>query len=167
MVWRKKNVELFTWRENLYLWFRTNGDFKGKIHGSFPVDGPFCCWYGNVQYWVLPKFQSGASTVLSAGTSRDRISLWAHLAFNITAPHKLTLALDNLIIFLCLMPHFARVAQRFTFGRGHFVASACSSQHSWGPYTVVPHAIIWGRVEIDQLSFSFGSSSCLLVDSFL
>lgn len=65
------------------------------------------------------------------------------------------------------MRHFTRVTQRFALGRWHFVIPTCPSRHSWRSHTVVPNAIVWGRVKVDQLSLLARYSSWLLFDPLM
>lgn len=110
---------------------------------------------------------NGLLRILPSHARCDRIRLCTNLAFNTTAPHKLTLALNLLIMFNCVMSHFTRVTQRSAFARRHFVAPACPSQQPRGTHGDVTHAVVWGRVEIHQLFLSSSHSSCLFFDSFL
>lgn len=93
--------------------------------------------------------------------------LWAYLAFDATTPYKLTLTLDLFEMFNCLIPHFTRVTQRSALACRHFVVPTCPSHHSWRSHTVVPHAVVWGRVEVDQLFLFTRHSSRLFFNSLL
>lgn len=89
------------------------------------------------------------------------------LAFDATAPNKLTVTFNLFEKFNCLMPHFTRVTQRSALGRGHFVIPTCPSHHSWRSHTVVPDAVVWGRVKVDQLFLLARHSSWWLFNSLL
>ena len=104
---------------------------------------------------------------LPSCTCRHRKLLWANLAFDATAPNKLTLTLNLFEMFNCFMPHFTRVTQRSALGRRHFVIPTCPSHHSWRSHTVVSDAVVWGRVEVDQLFLLARYSSWLFFNLFL
>lgn len=110
--------------------------------------------------FVLPFF-------LSPHTCRYRILLCARVALYTAAPHKLAPTLDLLKVSHRLMSQSTRVAQRFAFVRGNFVSPAGPSQHSRRSYGVVSHAVVWGRVEVNQLSILFRHRSQMSVYSLL
>lgn len=91
----------------------------------------------------------------------------AHATFDATAPNKLTLTFNLFEKFNCSVPHFTRITQRSALGRWYFVIPTCPSRHSWRSHTVVPNAVVWGRVKVDQLSLLARYSSWLLFDPLM
>lgn len=66
---------------------------------------------------------------------------------------KLTPTLNLHVMCHCIRFQFARFTQtneRFAVAVGDVIASAGSSQHSWKAHVIVSHAVVWGRVEINQ-----------------
>ena len=65
----------------------------------------------------------------------------------------------------CSVSQIARVTKRSAFLSGCIFTLACPSQHSRRAGGRVPHTIVWGRVEIDQLLFLFSHRSVSVVVS--
>ena len=89
------------------------------------------------------------------------------MAFNSTAPNKLTSTLNLLIMFYSLMSQLTRVTKRSAFLGRYNVTSACPSQHSRGAGGGVSHTVIWRRVEINQLLLFAGDQSVSVVVSLV
>ena len=89
------------------------------------------------------------------------------MAFNSTAPNKLTSTLDLLIMFYSLMSQLTRVTKRSAFLGRYNVTSADPSQHSRGAGGNVSHTVVWGRVEINQLLVFRGHQSVSVVVSLV
>jgi len=68
-------------------------------------------------------------------------------------------------MFYCSVSQIARVTKRSTFLSGCIFTLACPSQHSRRAGGRVPHTVVWGRVEIDQLLFLFSHQSVSVVVS--
>ena len=84
-------------------------------------------------------------------TSCDRILHNTNLALNSTAPNKLTHTLDLFIVFHAARSQITSFTKRFTFLGGSTFICACPSQHSHGAGGRVSHAVVWGRVKVDQV----------------
>ena len=88
------------------------------------------------------------------------------MAFNSTAPNKLTSTLDLSIMFNSLMSQSTRVTKRSAFLGRYNVTSACPSQHSRGTGGGVSDTV-WRQVEINQLLVFPGHQSVSVVVSLV
>ena len=92
------------------------------------------------------------------------------LALNVAAPYKLAITLVLLKMFHCFISKLTRATlslKRFAVTLGDVIAPAGSSQHSCRAQGVVPHAIVWGGVEINQPVVFVGDGFELTVNSLI
>lgn len=83
------------------------------------------------------------------------IFAFASIAFNIATPHKPAAAFIFLNHLNCLIFQFTSVTKGVTllYG-GASITATYSSQHSWGAQRFVRYAVIWRRIEVNQLFLS-------------
>lgn len=92
------------------------------------------------------------------------------LVLPMRTPHKLAVPIISLKISHPLCSQLAgptKGNKRFAIAVGDVIAPARLSQHTWRAQGVVPHAIVWGGVEINQSVVFTGDDFELVANSFI